>query len=145
MGIVMALDAFSGELLLAIILGVSITSKFDVWAFRISGLIALLVPGIYTLIQSDGLESHLRWLPIAILTTAGVLDEFLDGLSDRKYFQIFKYRPILEITMLLTVFMKLFPLTYSFALLSFDLGYLTVAKISLRIKEMTNISVVEKV
>lgn len=137
MGILMAFDSYSTELLLSIILGISITSKLDNWAFRLLILIALIVPGIYALLQLESLELHVRWLVLAILTSTAVLDEFLDSIYHKTDIKILKYRLLLDIVVFSMACLDFLPFLYFGAILSFDLAYLFVGAISFK-KSSTN-------
>ncbi|MBN3927308.1 hypothetical protein [Nostoc sp. NMS4] len=137
MGVVMGVDSYSAELLLAIVIGVTFMSKFDNWPFRIMGLIALLLPGILGTILSDFCLLKVQWLSLGILTCAAVLDEYLDTFSNQKKFQIFEYRPILEIVTLLAVIVGFLPLQTYLSLLAFDLAYNAVKVISNKLVKPT--------
>ncbi|MEH2129629.1 MAG: hypothetical protein V7K86_03000 [Nostoc sp.] len=137
MGVVMGVDSYSAELLLAIVIGVTFMSKFDNWPFRIMGLIALLLPGILGTILSDFCLLKVQWLSLGILTCAAVLDEYLDTFSNQKKFRIFEYRPILEIVTLLAVIVGFLPLQTYLSLLAFDLAYNAVKVISNKLVKPT--------
>ncbi|MEH2057206.1 MAG: hypothetical protein V7K97_13815 [Nostoc sp.] len=138
MGVVMGVDSYSAELLLAIVIGVTFMSKFDNWPFRIMGLIALLLPGILGTILSDFRLLKVQWLSLGILTCAAVLDEYLDTFSNQKKFRIFEYRPILEIVTLLAVIVGFLPLQTYLSLLAFDLAYNAVKVISNKLVKPTS-------
>jgi len=131
MGITMAFDNYSTELLISIILGVAFMSKIDNWPFRITALISLLILGILCFINPNLMGSHFRWLSVGILTSLVLFDEFLDDLSDNyNFLKIFRYRPVLEISIFLAVLLGFFPIISFFSLLSFDLTYILVKIIS---------------
>lgn len=138
MGVVMGVDTYSAELLLAIVIGVTFMSKFDNWPFRIMGLISLFIPAILCTVYPDCWELNVRWLALAILTGAAVLDEYLDTFSDQKNFRIFEYRPILEIVTLLAAIVGFVPLVTYLSLLAFDLAYTAVKVISNRQAQQEN-------
>lgn len=126
MGVAMTFDHMAGELLLAIILGVAFTSKLDNWAFRTVALMAIATPGAFAYLSGQPMPIQLRWLPIGILTIAAVLDEVFDGLSHKKGWHLFQYRPFLKAIMMVSVLMSLMQPEYFLALLAFDLSYIGV-------------------
>jgi hypothetical protein len=139
MGILMAFDSYSTELLLSIILGISITSKLDNWAFRLLIIIALIVPGIYTVLQLEPLELHVRWVVLAILTSTAVLDEFFDYIYHQTDIKILKYRLLLDIVVFSMACLGFLPFVYFGAILSFDLAYLCVGAISSKINSTNSL------
>lgn len=139
MGILMVFDSHSTELLLSIILGISITSKLDNWAFRLLIIIALLVPGIYALLQLEPLELHVRWLVLAVLTSTAVLDEFFDSIYHKTDIKILKYRLLLDIVVFSMAYFGILPFLYFGAILLFDIAYLCVGAISYKVSSTNSL------
>ncbi len=132
MGTIMALDINSFIILTSIIVSVGITGKIDNEAFKLIASVALTVPLIFLFFN---LDTHISLLPLLVLTLAGVCDEYLDEIGDKKNFALLTLRPFMKVAVIVLWFIGIFEIVYVFSLFSFDIFYSLVGWYSGKINE----------
>jgi len=136
---IMALDSAAFIILTAINVGVIVKGKIDNVAFIIA---VLCIYVVYFFIGSvDFLLNPAFYIPLIIISIAGVLDEVANDYSDKvnlyakggiyKFFHVFfEYRFIMKITVLLFALAGSFAFTFFLAFLAWDIGYAMVMRYS---------------
>jgi len=128
LSLIIALDSFSAELFLAIIIGCALTRKIDNQTFMIIGVIAIMAPLALVLSHHYTEILHIRLTILVLLTIVVILDEIIDYVGHQKNIQILRYRPMLWIIMCFFVFLHLFTIKYLIAVVVFDVCYIIVGK-----------------
>ncbi len=122
-GYVMATDATSSSIGIAVIVGVAVTRKIDTSVFMVATVVAFAIP----IFLANSVV--LNWLPIAALIFGGVIDEIGNNQSDlglinsRFWKTFFHFRFSMQAVMLLLVAFGVFAPIYFLAFLMFDLFY----------------------
>ena len=128
MGGLIALDAPSATILLAVIIGVAVTRKIDAYPFYLGVII------VFTMIVLIN-NFKIMWTGLLPLLIAGMLDEEFNNMADKKKFPqilntVFHYRPLMKLTVLGLAVYGMFGPIYFLAFLLFDLSYIAVEKVS---------------
>lgn len=126
---IMFLSPGAATLLLAILASVLIAKKIDNLAFILGFAIILLT--LFFFVYTNYL-----WVPLAILTAAGIIDEAGNNLADQNRIKnpqlstFFKYRAALKLATLLLALVAMLHWIFFLALIAFDSAYELVGKIS---------------
>ena len=127
MGFLIAFDPHSSAILISIILAVGITGKLDNLPFKAIAFTSIAIPALMSVLPFiPEFSFQVYWLPLAILVGAAILDEYIDEFGDQRNIQILTWRPVLKITLFGLCIINAFDWIYFFALLAFDMSYLTV-------------------
>lgn len=119
---IMAQHPVAATILGAIVLAVFFKGKIDNIAFTIGTLIILLA------LFLSGFAQFL-WVPLIVITLAGILDEVANDWADKqaklnrvlRWF--FDYRFIMKLGVFFFAYIGTFPWTFFFAFLVWDIGY----------------------
>ncbi|MFH0955477.1 MAG: hypothetical protein V1777_05220 [Candidatus Micrarchaeota archaeon] len=119
---IMAQHPVAATILGAIVLAVFFKGKIDNIAFTAGTLIILLA------LFLSGFAEFL-WIPLIVITVAGILDELGNDWADKqeklprliRWF--FEYRFIMKLTVFSFAFLGTFPWEFFFAFLVWDIGY----------------------
>ena len=128
----MYVDAVSATILMAVVLGVLFTGKID----NLAHILATVV--IFPIIYFAGIEFLL--VPLVVLVLSGMIDEFgndfidkrkdkldMSRISSKVVLLFFEQRWTLKITIMVIVFIGLFPWYFFVSMLLFDYAYLSVS------------------
>ena len=132
----MTLSPVSATLLGAIVIGVFLKGKIDNIAFQIGAV------SIIAILFWSGLLNFL-WIPLIIITLAGVIDEIGNDYFDKKdkasvnrlAFYFFEYRFVMKLAVLYFALIGSFAFYYFLAFLAFDIAYALVGHYSLNVKK----------
>ena len=133
MGTIMALDINSFIILTSVIISVGVTGKIDNEAFKLIAAVALTVPLIFLFFN---LDTYIFLLPLLVLTLAGVCDEYLDEIGDKKNSTLLTLRPFMKVAIIVLWFVGIFEIVYVFSFFSFDIFYSLVGWYSNKIIEL---------
>jgi len=120
MGYVMTIDINSFIILFSVIISVGITGKIDNEAFKLVASLALLLP-VFSMIFIPNISINL--LPLLLLSIAGVHDEYLDEIGDKRRQSLLTLRPFMKIMIIILCVLGFFEIVYIFAFFSFDIFY----------------------
>jgi hypothetical protein len=118
---------------LSLIIGVTITGKLDILPFRILVVIAILI--LFCLNSHSLYFSGGDCALILLISVGAAIDEIGNDLADAKILKrligvFFLYRGYLKILISLIALFHYLPIIYTTAFLTFDLGYLLIARLS---------------
>jgi hypothetical protein len=122
-GYVMATDATSSSIGIAVVVGVAVTRKIDTSVFMLATIFAFAIP----IFLANSVV--LNWLPIATLVFGGIVDEMGNnqadlGLINTPFWKtFFHFRFSMQAVMLLLVLASIFEPIYFLAFFLFDLSY----------------------
>jgi hypothetical protein len=122
-GYVMATDATSSSIGIAVVVGVAVTRKIDTSVFMLATIFAFAIPIFLAT------SVVLNWLPIAALVFGGIADEMGNNQADLGLIKtpfwktFFHFRFSMQAVMLLLVIFRVFAPIYFLAFILFDLSY----------------------
>lgn len=124
-----AFDSSSAIIFIAIILGVAISRKIDNIAFYIGISVVLIATVVYRYFTNT---LTIEWVPIAILTLGGFIDEVGNDMADRNQIRgwikkFFDDRFMMKVTLAVLVFLGTFHWIYLIAFLVWDGAYTLIA------------------
>ncbi len=139
MGTLIAADAYSAIIFVAVVLAVAVSRKIDNIAFLIGTLTVLVAPLLYLTWVS---KVTIAWFPLFALSLAGLFDEWGNDLYDAHRIRglvgkFFAYRFTMKCALVFLVFGGFFPFVYLVAFLAFDTAYSGVEWYSLRAPRAT--------
>lgn len=125
-GILAVTDIGSRTILVSIILASVLSGKVDNVVFKLSSTAFLVLILCATYAFNGGLT--FLWIPLVVLTVAGILDEKGEGYISAHQTTpftnfFFQHRSAMKLGMLILCFCHFFALPYLFFLLAFDLSY----------------------
>lgn len=124
MGFLIAFDSSAATLLIAIIVGVGLTSKLDNFAHLTAASFAFIVPFFLMVFPLADYSLTINYIPLTLMIFSGVSDEFLDAFGDKKKIWILTTRPIMKLMAFSLALFGFFHFTYFFAMMAFDLSYI---------------------
>jgi hypothetical protein len=119
---IMAQHPAAATILAAIVLAVFFKGKIDNVAFTVGTLVILLA------LFLSGFAEFL-WIPLIVITLAGILDEVGNDWADKKVTLsrpirwFFEYRFTMKLAVLFFAFIGAYPWLFFFAFLVWDIGY----------------------
>ena len=132
----MYVSAASATILGAIFLAVVLRAKVDNIGFHVGAL--AIVAGLFFLYLFNLIE--FLWIPLIVLTIAGVLDEVGNDYVDahprvhKGLHFFFEYRFVMKVVVLLLAIAGVYGYEYVLAFLGFDIAYATVGMYSEKLK-----------